>query len=252
MKRKSLLIISFGLLALAVVFGVGLLCFTKFGQPMYPPAPVMPPVVSQTSEEILSRLELELKNKAPQILTNLQPGLSAERINELERQAGIQLPDEIKTLYRWRNGFNLDRLNSGGFRVAGPIPGHYFLPLEEALQIPHAISNQVTKATSTQRAAFNILAGYTKSWITLFDDGAGDGYFFDPKRKPSEGAVFYHFMEEGQYIFFPSAKNLFAGMVKCYEQDAFSWKEETNGAALHEDFNAITKIWNDFGASPAQ
>jgi|ERR1017187_1096609 cell wall assembly regulator SMI1 len=252
MKRKNFVVVGFGLLAVAVIFGFGLLLFVKFSQSMYPPAPPMPPVVSQTTEEILSQLELELKNKAPQILTNLQPGLSAEKISELERQSGVQLPDEIKALYQWRNGFNLDRLNSGGFRVAGPMPGHYFMPLDEALQIPHSLSNQVANATSTQRAAFNILAGHTKSWITLFDDGAGDGYFFDPKRKPSEGAVFYHFTEDSQYIFFPSAKNLFAGIVKCYEKNAFAWKEETNGAGLYEDFNATSKIWNEFGASPAE
>lgn len=249
MKRKNFLIVSFGLLSIATILGFVLLGFSKIKQSMYPLAPPMPPVVSQTTEEILSQLELVLKNKAPQILTNLQPGLSAEKISELERQSGIQLPDEIKALYRWRNGFRLDRINSGGFRVAGPLPGHYFLPLDEALQVPNTISNQVANAASAQRAAFNVLAGYTKSWITLFDDGAGDGYFFDPKRKPLEGAVFYHFTEENQFVFFPSAKNLFAGMVKCYQQDAFVWKEETNGASLNEDFNATQKIWNEFGVS---
>ena len=252
MKRKNFVIIFSALFIVVAVLGLGLLFFVKFRQSIYPPAPPMPPVVSQTTEAILLQLELVLKNKAPQILTNLQPGLSIEEINELERQSGIQLPDEIKALYRWRNGFNLNRINSGGFSVAGPMPGHYFLPLDEALQIPRSISNQVANATSTQRAAFNILAGHTKSWITLFDDGAGDGYFFDPKRKPSEGAVFYHFTEVGEYVFFPSAKNLFAGMVKCYEQDVFVWKEGTNGASLDEDFNAASKIWNEFGASPPQ
>jgi len=212
----------------------------------------MPPVVGQTTEEILSQLELVLKSKAPQILTSLQPGLSTAKINELERQSGVQLPDEIRALYRWRNGFNLNRLNSGGLRVAGPMPGHYFLPLDVALQIPNSKSNQVADATLTQRAAFNVFAGFTKSWITLFDDGAGDGYFFDPQRQPSEGAVFYHFMEDGQYVFFPSAKNLYAGMVKCYEQDAFFWKEGTNGASLDEDFSVSSKIWNKFGASSTQ
>src|ERR1039458_8080432 len=111
MKRKNFVVVGFGLLAVAVIFGFGLLLFVKFSQSMYPPAPPMPPVVSQTTGEILSQLELELKTKAPQILTNLQPGHSAEKISELERQSGVQLPDEIKALYQWRNGFNLDRLN---------------------------------------------------------------------------------------------------------------------------------------------
>jgi len=208
---------------------------------MYPTAPQMPPIVSQSTEEILGQLEFQLKSKAPQIFTNLQPGLSDEKIVELERKSGIQLPDEIKALYRWRNGFKLEMINSCGFQVAGPMPGHYFLPLEEALHIPVSVSNEVAQATLTLRTAFNVLAGFTKSWITLFDDGAGDGYFFDPKRKPTDGAVFFNFMEEGQYVFFPSAKNLYAGMVKCYEQGVFTWKEENGQPGLREDFSAAEK-----------
>ena len=126
MKRKNFVIIFSALFIVVAVLGLGLLFFVKFRQSIYPSAPPMPPIVSQTTEEILSRLEVVLKNKAPQILTNLQPGLSAEKINELEHQSGVQLPDEIKVLYRWRNGFNLKTINSGGFRIAGPMPGHYF------------------------------------------------------------------------------------------------------------------------------
>jgi cell wall assembly regulator SMI1 len=252
MKRKNFfIVVGFGLLFVVVVLSIGLFGFTKFKQVMYPPAPPMPPIVSQTAEEILAELEFQLKEKAPQILTNLQPGLPNEKIHELEQQAGISLPDEIKALYRWHNGFKHEKINPDGFRVAGPMPGDYFLPLEDALNLPTLLSNQVSNATATQRAAFNFFAGYTKSWITLFDDGAGDGYFFDPKRKPTDGAVFYHFMEDGGYVFFPSAKNLYAGMVKCYQQGVFIWKEENDGASLHEDFDAAAKIWSEFGVNSA-
>lgn len=210
----------------------------------YPPAPPMPSVVATPVTQILSDLEANMKKKAPQVLDQMQPGLSDQEIAALEQQAGIQLPTEIRALYQWHNG-----CRSADPRVVGPIPGHRFLPLSEALGLPAVLSNQVAKATAVQKAAFGIFAGHTRSWITLFDDGAGDGYFFDPRRKPKEGAVFYSFAEDCTYVFFPSLGNLLAGVVKCYETDAFSWTNAPTGSALTEDFTRTTKIWESFGSS---
>jgi cell wall assembly regulator SMI1 len=247
-----LLLAGLGILILVLLVGAGILMVGKFNKLMYPTAPHMPAVVSQSSEEILARLESVLREKAPQVLTNLQPGLSMNQINDLEQKSGIRIPEEIKALYHWRDGFNREAINAGKFQIAGPIPGHFFLPLEDALKMPGILSNQVAGATSAQRVAFNAVAGYTKNWVTLFDDGAGDGYFFDPSRKPEQGAVFYHFAEEAQYVFFPSAKNLYAGIVKGYEENVFTWQEGTNGPSLNEDYTRADKLWDEFGASPPQ
>jgi cell wall assembly regulator SMI1 len=243
MKRKR--VISIGLL---IVLGV--LAFVVLMVPQgvrrffYPPAPPMPPVVSKSVAQILAELESAMKRKAPHVLDDMQPGLSDEEITTLERQAGIQLPEEMRVLYRWRNG-----CRSQDPRLTGPIPGHRFVPLAEALGLPVVLSNQVARATVAQRTAFGIFAGHRKSWITLFDDGCGDGYFFDPKRKLKEGAVFYCFAEDGSYVFFPSVGNLLAGAVKCYETGAFSWKEGPSGPGLDEDFNQTRRIWDEFGSS---
>src|SRR6266850_1743843 len=71
---------------------------------LYPPAPPMPAVVSRPVTEILAELEMILKTNAPKVLEQLQPGLADEEIAKLERQAGLQLPDDIKALYRWHDG----------------------------------------------------------------------------------------------------------------------------------------------------
>jgi cell wall assembly regulator SMI1 len=200
----------------------------------------------------LAQLEDELKAKAPEVLTNLQPGLSMDKIDELEKQSGVQIPDDLKAVYHWRNGYSRAALELSKFQASGPMPGHYFVPLDEALEMSRGLSNQVAGTTPVQRTAFNALVGFTKTWITLFDDGSGDGYFYDPKREPVEGAIFYHDMEDTGYTFFPSPKNLFAGMVKCYQQNIFVRKEGTNGASLDEDFEAAEKIWKEFGVESAQ
>jgi hypothetical protein len=87
------------------------------------------------------------------------------------------------------------------------------------------------------------------SWISLFSDGAGDGYFFDPTRKPSEGAVFYSFLETSSFTFFPSIKNLLSAIADGYEQGIFFVKPGSNPPELDENFEAAEKLWNKFGAS---
>lgn len=242
MKRKYILWIAlplFGLLALAVVLVP--LAIHRF---FYPVAPPMPPVVTKPMTELLAGLESLMKAKAPQVLEQMQPGLAAEEIVALERQSGVQLTDEIRALYRWHNG-----VGTQAPLLWGPIPGHRFVPLAEALGQSAAMSNQVAQAFPAQRAAFGIFAGHRQSWIALFDDGAGDGYFFDPKRKPKEGAIFYCFAEDSTYTFFPSLKNLLTATVKCFETDAFTWKTDQSGSHLDEDFAKTERIWKEFGAT---
>ena len=237
-------------MAIALLLLAGLLVFGALLIPravrrfFYPLASPMPPVVAKSTTQLLSELEGTLKSKAPQVLDEMQIGLSDEEIATLERQANLRLPEEIRTLYRWRNG-----CRSNNPLIAGPIPGHRFVPLSEALGLLTVLSNQVSQATAAQRAAFGMFAGHRRSWISLFDDGCGDGYFFDPKRKPQEGAVFYSFAEDGSYVFFPSLRNLLAGALKCYEVGAFWWTNTPSGPHLDEDFNRSRKIWDEFGSS---
>jgi cell wall assembly regulator SMI1 len=243
MKRRRLIIIALLVLAGLLLSGA-LLVPRAVRRIFYPLAPPMPPIVSKSTAQILSELEANIKAKAPQVLEQMKPGLSDEEIIRLEGQAGIRLPDEIRTLYRWRDG-----CRSKDPLTAGPIPGYRFVPLSEALGLQMVLSNQVSQATAAQRAAFGLFAGHRRSWISLFDDGSGDGYFFDPKRQPQEGAVFYSFAEDGSYVFFPSLGNLLAGAVKCYDVGAFWWTNSPAGSHLEEDFNQSRRIWDEFGSS---
>lgn len=242
MKRKYVIWLGLSLLALivlAVIFVPS--AIHRF---FYPVAPRMPPVVTKPITNLLTELESLMRTKAPQAFEQLQPGLPADQIATLERQNGILLNDEVRALYRWRNGC-LTR----NPLLCGPVPGHRFVPLAEALGESAGLSNQVARATTVQRAAYGFFAGHRKSWIALFDDGSGDGYFFDPERKPEEGAVFYCFAEDGTYIFFPSLKNLLAATVKCYETGAFVWKTDQSSSHLDEDFARSQQIWMEFGAN---
>jgi cell wall assembly regulator SMI1 len=242
-KRKRIVIIG-SLAVVAAIVLAGLFVPRMARNFFYPAAPTMPAVTSRPMDQLLIELEAFLKTQAPKVLEQMQPGISNEELAKLEQQAGIQFADDIRALYRWHNGSR-----SRDPQFDGPIPGHRFVPLDEVLGVPTMVSNQVAGATPVQRAAFSVLADHRKSWLHLFDDGAGDGYFFDPKRKPSEGSVFYCFAEDGTYLFFPSIRNLLAGVVKCYEQGAFFWKDDPAGSHLETDFQKAERIWDEFGSS---
>jgi cell wall assembly regulator SMI1 len=233
----------------------------------YPFAPPMPPVVSDSMPGILAHLESVLKTNAPQVLTTLQPGISADQISRLEQQYHVQIPDDIQAIYEWHDGtVPMATTNYVEF-----VPIHRFVPLEEMLSEKDDETKSAATATPVQRAAYRLVAGQRDHWYCLFDDGAGDGYFFDPSRKPAEGALFCVFVEANDFTFFPSAKNLMAGIAKCYEQGAYRVKPGSParpsasedgparrspseaGSALQrslqldEDYDQSAKIWKDYG-----
>ena len=203
----------------------------------------MPAMVSEAMPELLAHLESVLKTKAQYVAAGLKPALTFEAITKLEQQYHVQLPDDIKAIYEWHDG----SMQTTNYLRGDFIPTHRFVSLEEALE--ESANVHPEQAPLVQRLAYNIFAGHRATWIGLFSDGAGDGYWLDPKRKPSEGAVFYNFTETRSYLFFPSAKNLIAGIAQCYEQDAFHIKPNSSPPELDEDYGSAIKIWERFGAS---
>jgi hypothetical protein len=121
------------------------------------------------------------------------------------------------------------------------------VPLDEAVEARSLVAKEVASGSGVQRAAYSVFAGHRSSWIQVLDDGAGDGYFYDPKRTDAEGAFFYHFAEDSHYVWFPSVRNFLAGVIECYESRAV--KVAKDGKSLDEDFERTQKIWERFGKS---
>lgn len=239
-----------------LIIGAGFWVEKKAQTFFYPVAPPMPAVVSGPMPEILAHLESVLKTNAPRILAGLQPGISAERIGRLEQKYNVQIPDDIKAIYEWHDGV---KAGTNYFGVspntnADFIPGHHFESLEDALEENKAVRDLADKvehgsSPPAERTFYHLAEGRLNNWYRLLDDGAGDGYFYDPTRKPAEGAVFSTVTEEGSFFFFPSAKNLMAGIAKCYEQGAYRVKTNDSRLQLDEDSDQSSKIWAKFGAS---
>lgn len=204
----------------------------------YPKPEGLPAVVSQTTEQLLARLENVLRTNAPLVAGALRPGLSDAEIAAMEAEGGFRLSDDLRILYRWRNGMVTNS-------AAEFLPGQRFLPLEDVMRERSVVAQQEASATALQRAAYSVFAGHRKYWVHIFDDGAGDGYFYDPNRRDSDGAFFFHFAEVAYYVWFPSVRNFLAGVIECYETEAV--KVAADGKSLEENSQQTEKIWARFG-----
>lgn len=237
-RARKLFLAAVALVTVIVVVLVLVLAGPSMQRSFFYPKPHgLPPVVSQTTAQLLARLQTVFETNAPLVGGALQSGLSDAQIAALESEGGFRLSDDLRTLYRWHNGISTNS-------TVGLLAGQRFMPLDEVVRERALVAQQVASGSGVQRAAFSVFAGHRTGCIQVLDDGAGDGYFYDPKRTDAEGAFFHHFAEMRYYLWFPSLRNFLAGVIECYESHAV--KVAADGKSLDEDFDRTEKIWTRF------
>lgn len=207
---------------------------------MYPPAPAMPPVVAEPIEDLLSAYETFLEANTSDVFAALQPGLSDSEIDELEAAHSINLTDDLRALYRWRNG-------TPRSAHIDAFPDHEFVPLGDALAARDILHDQVKAETPAQQKLHAAYAGHRDDWVDLIVDIAGDGYFFDPARSESQGSFFFCFAEDGSYFFYPAFRNYLAEVVEGVKTGVFVAGPSGIETA---DFDKAYALSERFGAAP--
>lgn len=189
----------------------------------------MPPVVSESMDELLQALETELETNVPDTFQALQPGLNSEELKQAEAMLGRSIHSEMQALYRWHNGLANDK---------ELFPGHGFWSLQDAIETNRELNAQY------QESGTGILMQGEESWLVLFPDPAGDGYYYDPVVNYETGGIFYNLREIGYFRYFPSIKNLLKAIVECYRQGAYQVSEP--------DFELEELIMNQYGLEVAE
>src|SRR6185437_6451749 len=87
------------------------------------------------------------------------------------------------------------------------------LPLADAL----ADRDQIRAATKSVNVD-SMLTGHRRNWLPVFQDPAGDGYYYDPDRAAKPGHFFYNFMEDNTYRFYPSLATYFLALSDFYQR----------------------------------
>ncbi len=104
-RRRLTIIVTTTLICLVLAGLLGTIGLRWLQRALFYPSPTrMPRVVADDIASALRRFEAALAKHYPSGLSALQPGLSDAEITTIERENGLQLTDDLRALYRWRNG----------------------------------------------------------------------------------------------------------------------------------------------------
>ncbi len=206
----------------------------------YPAAPQMPPVVATPMQDLLAEYEAFLAQDAPTVLEALQPGLSLDEIQRLEKEHNITLTRDLRELYQWRNGTPRES-------DANAFPYLWFVPLDTALQARATMAQKLENEPDPRKREFyDDWASHRISWIGVILDPAGEGYHFDPQRTEAEGSFFH--CGEG-YIFYPSVRNYVAQLVEEVRTGRLQYEEGGIAYKTFLSYEEEQAIDNRFGTT---
>jgi cell wall assembly regulator SMI1 len=122
-------------------------------------------------KEIIQKIDAHLKKNAPVVYQSLNPPLTAAQIHELEVKHKITLPPDLKEIYLWKNGQNLEGDYNSFFG------NKTLLPLEQALATRDELNEMLF--AKNREVEFQTPNWWNKDWIPLFENGGGDYVCYD-------------------------------------------------------------------------
>lgn len=186
--------------------------------------------------QLLNEIEKCLQQLDHSCVDHLNPGISSQQIQELFEAIPLQLTQDLRALYTWRNGSkDCEGITLGELAF---FPGFYLMSLEESIQT--YLELRETDA-------------WGKSWFPIFASGGGDFYAMNLAPE-AQGQIlgFYVFEEEAQ-VEYRSLKSMLATLKACYEQDIIFRNEQgyldmdyRKHAEIAHDINPEVKIWLEF------
>lgn len=135
--------------------------------------------------EIIGKLNNRLSASRPEFYASLQPPLHDNAIALLEEKYKVEILNDLRALYQWKNGQAADCFDAF-------VNNSMFIPLEEAL-------GTAAENTSMIGLDFEIDNWWNENWIPVFHNGGGDYICYD------RGGIFTG--QSGQLIEFWHADN---------------------------------------------
>lgn len=112
----------------------------------------------------LSLLDKNLREKRPAYYAALQAPLTDEEIAALEKKYTVTLPEDLRELYKWKNG---QRDSDENF-----VNNSIFVPLEDVL-VAHE------ELTAMIGYDFEIENWWNAQWLPVFENGGGSSICYD-------------------------------------------------------------------------
>lgn len=206
----------------------------------YPKSPHdMPERVSTPLPELLASYEKMLVELGFDVAADLQPGLSDDQLEELERKYKMKLSSDMRDLYKWHNGSP-----TGGNRVFLYM---MFVPLDQSLATKLKSETEGRSKDPRVAAFMDDWLAHRKSWIEILADGSGNGYFYDPDRINESSSFFYTAHDDFGYEFYPCIGNFIESLLETHRMGLLQKGQhglEENGK---ESIKRYTDFVNQYG-----
>ena len=168
--------------------------------------------------ELWLALENWLAQQLPEVLADLNPGCSAQELDELEQDLNCRLPEDFKTFYQRHNG---QQGNTTGLFFGLPFLSTANLLEQWSIWCELAEEDFATEITGESYPNGAIKPIYINlKWIPLAHDGSGNhiGVDLDPGHAGLVGQVInFGSDENNKFVLAPSLKDFIAWMLAQYQ-----------------------------------
>ncbi|GAA5088752.1 hypothetical protein GCM10023210_12710 [Chryseobacterium ginsengisoli] len=115
--------------------------------------------------ETIEKLDKFLSTLRPEFYSELNDPLTDEELDNLENYYKVEIPKDLRTLYKWKNGQNMNCFDSF-------VNNSMFIPLNQAL----FDASELNPMIGTD---FEIENWWNENWIPIFQNGGGDSICYD-------------------------------------------------------------------------
>jgi cell wall assembly regulator SMI1 len=195
------------------------------------------PVAQPNMKAIIQKIDAHLQKNAPVVYKSLNPPLTPAQIHALEVKHKITLPEDLKEIYLWKNGQNLE----GDYKSF--FGNKTLLPLGQALEIRDEL-NGMLLAKDTEEE-FKIPNWWNTTWIPVFENGGGDYLCYDAAGvftgKKGQILDYYH-SETYRMVNAPSLVLFLEALQRVYDK---KYEDEWDSLKENGDYPKSYKLKED-------
>jgi hypothetical protein len=165
-------------------------------------------------EKLCDQLLNELEIAGSPLPSYFQPGVSRVTVDDTLQKINIKLdiPDEVYSLYQWRNGLNEDVIRS---KSSG-----------EVALFNLAVFNSLIVSVKTYQDPDVRKYSGSKGLFPLFESSGGDFYFMDTEKKSDTYKMIIFYSFANPYILngasiFDSLDSCLTTVIECYRKKAY-------------------------------
>ncbi len=118
-------------------------------------------------DELIQKLDTFLSTLRPEFYRELNEPLDNAQLDKLEEYYQIEIPKDLRTLYKWKNGQKANCYEAF-------VNNSMFIPLHQAL-------HDASELTPMIGSDFEIENWWNENWIPVFQNGGGDSICYDLK-----------------------------------------------------------------------